>query len=354
MNIVNGNDDSINFLTRFYKLGFDKSKMKLANFDREKITRRLNEISLIESGNIKLPEKKLSEIIQETKRILYDILNNVSLKVNKFDNEFDQNMTKNKAILYKYYHELMEEFKKGELNDSLFGELLLLKYEELSTKESVFNIPVTEDKELDSMKGGALKGPVLASTNIDILKKTPVYSEEIFLGTKSPNILSIGTYTHEIMHHLIDRHKASVENYYNDEFIPIFMEKVAIEKADKSPDKKAVKASEIHRLYHVRSLLNKLITDDKNDYETFDRYKYIQSSLYAGILYDKYSKSTKEEKNKIMLYIKNILSGNIKVNDLIEAYELTLDGPEVDEYIDKVDSYTKCFSDDIIKNKEEK
>ncbi len=340
---INNTTETSNFMARFYKLGFDKSKMKLANFDREKITRMLNEITLIKSGNIEFSEKKLDDLVGIAKKVLYVLLPNVNLKVNKFDNELDGVQTKNKTELQEYFTKLLEDYKKGEINEELVGELLLLQYEKLSTKGSVFTVPVIKNKELDSMQGGTLKGPCILGSSIETIKKSPVYSEAIYLGAKSPNILSIGTYAHEIMHNLIDRHKASVENYYNDELIPIFMEKVVTDKVDKSPNKRAVKASEIHRLYHTRELLNKVITDDISDIEIFEAYKYIQSTLYAGILYDIYSNSSEEEKNKILLYVKNILSGNIKVNDIIDAYELSLDGPEVDKYIDKVGSYVKEF-----------
>ena len=70
-----------------------------------------------------------------------------------------------------------------------------------------------------------------------------------------------------------------------------------------------------------------------------DSLKYIQSSLYAGILFDKYSKATDVQKKAVLDQIKLVLNGKIKLNDFIKNQQLTIEGEEVFEYIDKIERY---------------
>lgn len=171
-----------------------------------------------------------------------------------------------------------------------------------------------------------------------MLKKTPVFMEAILLGNKFDR-LSVGTYAREITKGLIDRHKGIVENYYNDDLISDFIEKVAVDKIDTSPDKFLVKFAEVYRLEKVKKCLNEISSNVLSNADCKECFKYVQSSLYAGELFDKYSKLDENGKNAMMERVKLILSGKLKLNDFIEEQQLTPEDEEVYAYINKVGNY---------------
>jgi hypothetical protein len=89
----------------------------------------------------------------------------------------------------------------------------------------------------------------------------------------------------------------------------------------------------------VKKLLGELDTYKEGSVDYKDALKYIQSSLYAGILFDRYSKANGAQKQIILEQIKSVLNGQTKLNDFIKNQQLSLEGEEVFEYIDKVEGY---------------
>lgn len=325
-----------NFKIRFIKLGFDERKSQVAKFDRGRIKERLEQINLSDSGTIPLPSITLDEVKTETKRVLSTLYQGVGLKVDVFEDE-----------LQRPNQEVMNEYKRlnalyglGKMTSAEVTDKMLMIYKRIAKKARVFDIPVNPAEERDSMQGETVKGPLMMVGDvIAMAKKAPVYMENIYLGDRYDK-LSVGTYTHEITHVLLDRHKSVVGNYYNDEFLSIFMEKVAVDQVDKSPEKFLVKCSEVHRLADVKKLLGELDTYKEGSADYKDALKYIQSSLYAGILFDRYSKANEEQKQIILEQIKSVLNGKTKLNDFMKNQQLSLEGEEVFEYIDKVEGYT--------------
>lgn len=337
----NIDNNKVNLKSNFIKLGFDEKKSLVARFDKNRIKLKLEQIELPKCGSIPLTTMKLNEVKKETKKTISTLYQGVNLKVDIFEYEIQTPVLpivkeiskKAKALIMAY------EFGHKSLND--ITDEILMFYKRNSKKVNVFDVPITEVEDENSMQGQIVKGPLIIVGNAErMLKKTPIFVETIFLGNKYDK-LSIGTYIHEITHALIDRHKGVVENYYNDELLSIFMEKVAIDHIDTSSDKFLVKCSETYRLANVKESLKEIDTYKNESEENKECLKYIQSSLYAGVLFDRYSKAESNKKREMLEQVKTILNGKSKLSDFIEEQQLSIEDDEVFAYIDKVEKYAR-------------
>ena len=323
------------FKLRFIKLGFDERKSQVAKFNKDRIQKRLEQISLPESGTIPLEVTTLDEVKTETKKLVSTLYQGVGLRIDLFEDESqkpNQELIRESQILNMLY-------KLGKITIADVTNNMLKMYQRIAKKAKIFDIPIKPAEGMDSMQGQTTKGPlIMIGDTVTMAKETPIYMESIYLGDKYDK-LSIGTYMHEITHALLDRHKGVVENYYNDEFLSIFMEKVSVDQIDTSSNNFLVKCSEVYRLANVKKLLGKVDMYKESSPNYKDSLKYIQSSLYAGILFDKYSKATDVQKKAVLDQIKLVLNGKIKLNDFIKNQQLTIEGEEVFEYIDKIERY---------------
>ena len=323
------------FKLRFIKLGFDERKSQVAKFNKDRIQKRLEQISLPESGTIPLEVTTLDEVKTETKKLVSTLYQGVGLRIDLFE---DESQKPNQELI-RESQRLNMLYKLGKITIADVTNNMLKMYQRIAKKAKIFDIPIKPAEGMDSMQGQTTKGPlIMIGDTVTMAKEMPIYMESIYLGDKYDK-LSIGTYMHEITHALLDRHKGVVENYYNDEFLSIFMEKVSVDQIDTSSNNFLVKCSEVYRLANVKKLLGKVDMYKESSPNYKDSLKYIQSSLYAGILFDKYSKATDVQKKAVLDQIKLVLNGKIKLNDFIKNQQLTIEGEEVFEYIDKIERY---------------
>ena len=323
------------FKLRFIKLGFDERKSQVAKFNKDRIQKRLEQISLPESGTIPLEVTTLDEVKTETKKLVSTLYQGVGLRIDLFE---DESQKPNQELI-RESQRLNMLYKLGKITIADVTNNMLKMYQRIAKKAKIFDIPIKPAEGMDSMQGQTTKGPlIMIGDTVTMAKETPIYMESIYLGDKYDK-LSIGTYMHEITHALLDRHKGVVENYYNDEFLSIFMEKVSVDQIDTSSNNFLVKCSEVYRLANVKKLLGKVDMYKESSPNYKDSLKYIQSSLYAGILFDKYSKATDVQKKAVLDQIKLVLNGKIKLHDFIKNQQLTIEGEEVFEYIDKIERY---------------
>ena len=280
------------FKLRFIKLGFDERKSQVAKFNKDRIQKRLEQISLPESGTIPLEVTTLDEVKTETKKLVSTLYQGVGLRIDLFE---DESQKPNQELI-RESQRLNMLYKLGKITIADVTNNMLKMYQRIAKKAKIFDIPIKPAEGMDSMQGQTTKGPlIMIGDTVTMAKETPIYMESIYLGDKYDK-LSIGTYMHEITHALLDRHKGVVENYYNDEFLSIFMEKVSVDQIDTSSNNFLVKCSEVYRLANVKKLLGKVDMYKESSPNYKDSLKYIQSSLYAGILFDKYSKATDVQK----------------------------------------------------------
>lgn len=324
------------FNLRFIKLGFDKKKSIVAKFDKSRIQERLEQIELLNSGTILLPSITLEQVKAETNQVFSNLFQGLGLKVDTFQDELEK---PNQEVINEV-EKINILFANRKITPQGIADQLLMVYKRNSKKTKVFDVPVKPLKGQDSMQAFVIKGPLLMAGDAERMAvKAPVYFESISLGEKYDQ-LSVGTYGHEITHMLLDRHKGIIGNYYNDEFLSIFMEKVCIDSVDSSSDKFFVKCAEVYRLAHLKQKLGELenYKEDTSDYK--ECIKYIQGALYAGILFDRYSKSDNNQKQEILEQVKSVFNGITKLDDFIKNQQLSLENDDVFKYIDKVADYT--------------
>lgn len=195
---------------------------------------------------------------------------------------------------------------------------------------SVFNIPCEFDIDTTSMEAFeqriALRSPKTGYAPDGI--KPLLLKIKL---SKNTDVLTGGIYIHELVHALLERYRGSIQNTCNLEVISMFFEKYITEKIGSPRDLKAI---EIYRLASI----------NLNNGESSALKHYLYGPLVSGVLFDKFQKSDKEEKIKILNGIKNLLRGNGTVEDFLKEQEIVLDEESLTSYIDKVERYVKDVS----------
>ena len=323
----------------YIKLGIDSFMRDLDEKELDRINQELQSISLCQGHDYDLPVRPLEEMIAATKVLKDKIFEKLDLDVTSFPQEVDleekptpmiDEMIKRLTVPINDTTPIIDVFKRA--------------YELDIKKTNVFDIPVTGDPSKYSTFGKSRKGPVVIpqdkTVSKQFLREMPVLGEEIFLGTKEPTELIIGLYAHEITHMLVDRHKRVVKNYYYDELLPIFKEKEAMYEYDQSPDKHLYKIWEIARLRNLRDELESY-KGAVDEYDKRESLKYIQSSLYAGILFDKYISANPAQRKNMRKIMKKVFNGELAVKKMLNTLGITLKKENIDAYLKKVESYAE-------------
>ena len=341
LNIHEGNQE---FWMRFFKLDFDCEKSQYSNDSSFlNILRRLSQINLSDLRRYKLEEYSLDRVVSEGRSLQDKIFNGVDTNVPSFIYELDPR--ENEGLM-EMYNEIDALAASDSIDEKEYVERATDYFIKNRTMKNVYDIPVEQVKAnspLGLVDGQVLQGPCLVSAGsmegiIAFGKRVGVLNERIFLGDKT-NALSVGTYAHEITHCLIDRNKGIVENYFYDEFLPEFMEKVAIYTNDKSSNKRNLKIAEIVRLKDMQVSIIDLVRGGASVEEKYDSIKYIQSGILSGLLFDKYEKADQAGKERILSEVRDVLNGKAKVQSVIDAEQLSVDDAE--RYFKKIEGYIK-------------
>lgn len=346
-NIHQGNQE---FWMRFFKLDFDCNKSQYSNdVGFFNILKHLSQIKFPDVDRYRVEQYSLGRVMSEARRLQEKIFNGVDIKVPSFINELDSKENKDLLEMYKQIDDLAE-------NDSITEEEYIKQATDYfitnKTMRNVYDVPVElvkSNSPLGLVDGKVLQGPCMVSAGslegiVEFVKKVGALNERIYLGNRT-NALSVGTYIHEMVHCLLDRNQGIVENYFYDEFLPEFMEKVAIDANDKSKDKRNLKIAEIIRLRDMQLSLIDLLRRDALVEEKYDSIKYIQSGILSGLLFDKYERADQAGKEKILLEVRKVLRGEEKVQSIIDAEELSVDDAE--KYFRKIEGYIRKLDERI-------
>lgn len=348
LTINNYNKD---FWVRFFELEFDFEKSQYLNdFYFRDLLNNLSQIKLPNYNVYELEQYSLDRVIKEAKSLSKDIFSGVGMKVPFFIYELNDNENRDLLQMCNKINTLAD---MGLINEEQHIRLATDYFIKNTTTRNVFSIPVEQVEMSNSsgLEGKILEGPCMIPFQsidglIKLIKKVGPLNERIFLGNNT-TILTVGTYIHEIVHCLLDRNKGIVENYFYDEFLSIFMEKVAIYINDKSDNKRTLKIAEIFRLKDMQELLKDLLNKEASPEEKYDCIKYIQSGTLAGLLFDKYEQSDNKGKERILSKVKDILNGKTKLQSIIDTENLSIGDSK--KYFDKIEKYIQ----ELDKNKDE-
>lgn len=164
----------------------------------------------------------------------------------------------------------------------------------------------------------------LNDDNLDLFKDLPIVTYEIGLEGPCNNMLKTA-YVHEMYHALLYRHKGSIENILNREFLSIFMELVASYDIDSSGT--LLDLNLIYRFINNKwDILNKErneFSSEKDIESIISRRTYILSTLEALALFSTYNSGSKRLKEEIDRSINQVLMGDGVIEDVINKYEAT-------------------------------
>ena len=112
------------------------------------------------------------------------------------------------------------------------------------------------------------------------------------------------------------------------------MEKVAIDLCDTSPNKTNLKLAQIMRFQDIQGSISDLFSPISTNEDKYESLKYIQSGILAGLLFNKYEKTSETDKSAILSKIGNILNGKEPIQSIIDSEHLSLDDSQ--QYFDSI------------------
>ena len=332
-------EDNQNFWLEFFKVKMDCEKSQFPNNPQFMNTlRNLNNIQIPHQLKYNSDPYSIDQLISQVRGIQNQLFRNVDLNVYSFFDEFNQDEAKGLIELY----EKLDTLAEADLIEADDYMSRINKYFiENRFKRNAFDIPieqVTIEGSSPLVKGKIQEGPCLISGDsfqsiINLVQNVGPLNEKIYLGNDL-NIINIGTYTHEITHSLLSRHQGVVQNFFNDEFLSIFMEQVALDLCDPSPDKNNLRAAQLMRFKDIKFSLRDLFSQFASREEKYESIKYIQSGILAGLLFKKYEKSNESDRSVILSKVGDILNGKQPVQSIIDSEQLTLDDSQ--QYFDYI------------------
>ena len=125
------------------------------------------------------------------------------------------------------------------------------------------------------------------------------------------------TLAHEMTHALVNRNKGIIENLKNDEVLSIYMELVVAYELDET-------GSLLHKmmLSRLQSLKNDMLNSYKDVYNGYLPFtNYIDSSLYAFSLFEKYKNGSEKVRKAIRKEINKTLLGKRTLEDTLQVMD---------------------------------
>ena len=237
-----------------------------------------------------------------------------------------------KDILSKHYHfhkiphissmrtrQLTEESKSLAKSKDIEEKFDFLdKVEEVKKLIHPFSVPLKLGN-YDSVFNGSMSMEIMGIPHSDFIPDLSIAFTEIYIDSVISD-LSVSVYGHELTHTQIESVKKACLDFQNCEVISIFNEKLCALELD--PTGKLLKEIEKRRFKAMAKNI-KTITYSDEKFEIFKSSYYINSTLKATHLFDKYLYGSEEEKERIINGIQRIFDGEISVEDLLKEHSIT-------------------------------
>lgn len=220
-------------------------------------------------------------------------------------NIFDEDIEDSIGQVKEFFKENFQNLKKRvNFIDMTIDEFKTQEKQVVSKKKNYYNIPVYIDRFTDTSYVFSYKeedeqffveGITIAADNISPLKSS---------------------YGHELTHVLTRRNQNIFNNYFDLEFLSIFIEKILIKE-----DSEEFKINEFNRLSLIK-IHNEMGFDDYKDVVEFQ--KYYTSILKANYLYYLYRNMNIEQKIKLFKNLTKIFNGQITMDKFLKIYNIDL------------------------------
>lgn len=132
-------------------------------------------------------------------------------------------------------------------------------------------------------------------------------------------------YTHELMHLLPRRFKGIIEDYYHEELLPIFIEKVIALEADPTED--LIRKVEEFRVRSHQKDID--VIEKKQDFPYELGHQHLISGLLANCMFDRYYNETPTGRRYMLDEVQQVLNGNKTIAELLQDQAITLATSEV-------------------------
>ena len=274
------------------------------------------------------------KVEKTTKNLINKIFPRLDQTVDIYDDEMNPNSSKGAMEVLNKYQSLSFELQLGLISPEEAANKLEQVYRKNARRGNIFSIPTVVEPM--SMGINIYKGPMrLIGDPIGMTRRMPIYCEKIGM---EPNLSmrSVCIYAHELIHALINRHKGTIQNYYDKEFLSVFTEKLIADSIDKNNNESDLLSElEFLRIDEIRYILSTLGGPPRNNMDQMDAIASIQGSLYAGILFGKYREADEQEKARILSQIEAVLNGKIKLNDFKQSEQLVLNEETIRNYFNR-------------------
>lgn len=203
-----------------------------------------------------------------------------------------------------------------------------------SSQVDVTKIPIEWDSD---QTRNAFEGTFYYYTNYmentEALKRCPVISFGLKMVNQNDDLGS-PTLAHEMTHALVNRNKGIIENLKNVEVLSIYMELVVAYELDET-------GSLLHKmmLSRLQSLKNDMLNSYKDVYNGYFPFtEYIDSSLYAFSLFEKYKNGSEKVRKAIRKEINKTLLGKRTLEDTLQVLDASQkEGSQIiQDYVKKI------------------
>ncbi len=216
----------------------------------------------------------------------------------------------NKRIVYDFEGTYQTKLDKSNIDE-------FIKFiRKNAIKKDVTKLPISwkTSKERD----GAIRSLSIYPDDISVIKKYPIISTGITLTNQQDDLGSV-VLVHEMTHALVDRYKGNIRNILHIELLSIYMELVAAYELDSTHQ-----LARIAILSRLQNLKNNIITAYKDTYNGYmPKMTYIDSTLYAFSLFEKYRNGSDKIREMIRKEINEIFLGNQVLEDVLEKFGVT-------------------------------
>lgn len=209
---------------------------------------------------------------------------------------------------------------KGINNQNLF----LAINNSIGIRLNPFLLPVSFTAQKDGMQ--KVVEDFIYFSNDDCLRNLRISVSRIVLD-KVVTEMTESTYVHEITHTQVLEHKGIIENYFNGEVLPIFLELL---KVYESGNQNLMDLYDSNRFECLVDYFNCL--DDSvifpGDYTEDTLYKcsmYAESIVKAYSLFIEYVKGSSLVKKYILNGIQDIFDGNLKLEEFLSCFGITFE-----------------------------
>ncbi len=227
----------------------------------------------------------------------------------------------NKGVLYISKEDIETIAINGSKNNLPEKEILDTINRKAKTID-LFNIPLNYIMQEEREGSALLCAPIPHDQSL--ISQVKNIAAQIDIAGPADYLTAI-IYSHELIHLLPRRFKGIIADYYHEELLPIFLEKVLALEAD--PTEELIQKTETFRVRSHQKDID--VITKRLDFPEERGHQHLISGLLANCMFDRYYNETPLGKRHMLDEVQSILNGNKPLSDFLQEQAITLDTSEV-------------------------